>query len=286
MVDLKAKEKWDSKLFRIVNSTACFSLAYILITWGGYFAMATMAKIFKFDSNVYYYGIRFLLNGHKWDRMKVSFIFSTFPVFALIVGLLMLYIYVKGRNLKSNVNVFLLWGFVIGTSMFTSQAFLASMGANEFNSPFYQHLGVVFAWWFLPVALVYAFNLPFTILFLYFAINSPRHFIRFAYSYAKVNKMERRRKYFVEVAIVPFILGAVITTMVTFPMNMFVHFVYLFSIGLSLVIGWVALFYIEVMKDDVLAYKSLQKFGFIFLIALVFLIFFVKASWRGIFFGL
>lgn len=284
MVEVKGREQWYSKFFRILNSAVCFALAFIVVTWLGWFAMAAMGKVFKFDANVYYYGIRYLLNNHKWTKLKVSFIYITYPVFALLFGLLMLYFFDKGRKMQTSLNVFFVWCFVIGTSMFTSQALIASFGANEFNSPFYQHLAVVYAWWFLPIPLVYAINLPFAVLFFYFAINYPRHFITFAYSYSKVNKMEKRRKFFVETAILPFILGAIIISAVTFPMNIFLTAIYLLTIFVGLIVSWVALFYIEVMKDDILHYKGLQKFGFIFAITLVFLIFFIKITWRGVYF--
>lgn len=286
MVEVKGREQWHSKLFRILNSAVCFSLAYIIITWLGYWAMGAMGKVFKFDANIYYYGIRFLLNNQKWTKLSVTFIYLTYPLFALVFGLLMLYIFDKGRKLRATMNVFFVWCFIIGTSMFSAQAFIASLGANEFNSPFYQNLAVVFAWWFIPPPVIYAFNLPFAALLIYFSINYPRHFMSFAYSYAKVNKMERRRKYFFETAIVPFIIGSVITTAVTFNMNLFIHAIYLLTIGVSLVISWVALFYIEILKDDVLHYKGLQKFGFLFVVALIFLVFFVKVFWRGIYFSL
>ncbi len=106
MVEVKGREQWHSKLFRIINSAICFALAYIVITWLGWFAMAVMGKVFKFDANVYYYGIRYLLNNHKWTKVKVSFIYITYPVFALLFGLLMLYLFDKGRKMKTSLNVF------------------------------------------------------------------------------------------------------------------------------------------------------------------------------------
>lgn len=282
-MDIASKEKWYSKLFRILNSSICFSLAYTLITYGGYFAMGMVGKVFKFDANIYYYGVRFLLNNHKWTKLKITFIYTTYPLFALIFGLLMLYIFNKGREVKTVLNLFFVWCFVIGTSVFVSQGLVASLGANEFNSPFYQHFAVVFAWWFLPQPFVYMLNLPFIALFLYFTIHFPKMFLRFSYSYSKVNKVSRRRKYFIEIAVVPFIIGAVATTILTFPMNIFMHFIYLMFMALSLIIGWVALHYLEVMRDDVLRYKSLQQFSFFLLVAVILVMGYVVVTWRGIF---
>ncbi|MFM2305763.1 MAG: hypothetical protein RLZZ367_432 [Bacteroidota bacterium] len=283
MLDTKGKEQWYDKLIRIINSTVCFVLAYAVITFGGFFSMAMVGKIFKFDANVYYFGIRFMLNGNKWSRLKVTLIYSSYAFFALLFGLFMLYIFDRVKRKPAVLNVFLLWSFVIGTAMFAAQGLIASFGANEFNSPFYQNFAVVFAWWFLPPPFVYATNVFFVVLLLYFSINYPKMFLSFSYSFSKVNKSSRRRRYFVETAVVPFIIGAVATTAITFPMNMFVHGIYLFIIGVALLISWIALFYLEIMKDDVLKYKVLQTPGFVIPILLAGFIAFIKYFWRGIF---
>ncbi|HLP50425.1 MAG TPA: hypothetical protein VK154_06040 [Chitinophagales bacterium] len=283
MLDTKGKEQWYDKLIRIFNSTVCFCLAYALITFGGFFSMALIGKFFKFDANIYYFGIRFMLNGHKWSRLKVSLIFSAYPIFALLFGLAMLYIFDRIKRKPALLNVFLVWCFVIGSCFFVAQGLIASFGANEFNSPFYQNFAVVFAWWFLPPPFVYAFNIFFAVLLLYFSINYPKMFLSFSYSFSKVNKSSRRRQYFIETAVVPFLLGAVATTALTFPMNIFVHSIYLLVIGVSLLVSWIALFYLEILKDDVLKYKVLQSPGFVMTFMLALLVIFIKVYWRGIF---
>jgi hypothetical protein len=286
MLDTKGKEQWSDKLIRIFNSTVCFVLAYVIITFGGFFSMALVGKFFKFDANIYYFGIRFMLNGNKWTRLKVFMIYSTYPLFALIFGLFMLYIFDRVKRKPALMNVFLVWAFVIGSAFFTAQGIIASIGLNEFNSPFYQNFAVVFSWWFLPAPFVYGITILFAILMLYFSINYPKLFLSFSSSFSKVNKSSRRRVYFIETAVVPFILGALVTTAITFPMNIFIHAIYLMVIGLSLLVSWVALFYLEILKDDVLKYKILQSFGFVMLFVLVLVVVFVKIYWRGIFVSL
>lgn len=289
MVDTKGKEQWSDKLARVINSTICFTLAYAIINFGGFFSMALMGKFFNFDANIYYFGIRFMLNGNKWTKLKVSMIYSTYPFFALLFGLLMLYIFDKVKRKPALLNVFLVWCFVIGTCVFTSQGIIAGLGLNEFNSPFYQNFAVVFSWWFLPAPFAIAVNVVFFILLLFFAINFPKMFLSFSYSFSKVNKSSRRRTYFIETAVVPFILGAVATTIILWDKtgsaryHVLLHAVYLMTIGISLFISWVALYYLEILKDDVLKYKVLQSFGFVMFIALIFVVGFIKLYWKGIF---
>ena len=282
-VEQRNREPWYSKLFRIFNSAICFSLAYILFTQVSWFMMGLVGKFFKFDSFIYYFGIKFILNNHTWTRLKVSLVYITAPFTFLIAGLLCLYFFDKLKNIKSLLNVFFLWGFVVGSVVFASQGIIAALGAGEYNSPYYQNFAVVYAWLHMPDVIVYGFAVPFMALLVYFSVNYARLFLLFAFSYTKVNKLTRRRKYFMEVAILPFFIGALITSVVTFPMNIFVHGVYLMMIGLSLLIAWVALFYIEIMKDSVVKYKTLQTPNIVFLFLLIVLVTFVVVTWKGVY---
>lgn len=276
------RERWYEKLSRVVNSTVCFSLAYILLTYLFWLVMGFAGMLFKFDSFVYYYGIKYILNDYDWTKLNVTFIYSSGSFFCLTLGLLCLFLFHKLKEIKTMLNIFLLWGFIIGTAIFTSQAVIASLGANEYLSPYYQNFTVVYAWWHIPTPVVYMLAFPLLGLFLLFSVNYARPFMMTAYSYSKVNSESRRKVYFIETAILPYILGAVITSAVTFPMNIFVHAVYMLMIGVALMIGWFSLIYIKIPKDDVLKYNTLQTPNPLFFFLLFLLIFFVFIGWKGI----
>ena len=286
MLELRGKEQWYSKLFRIANSAVCFSIAYILLTYLHWLIMALVGNVFKFDAFVYYFGVKFLLVGEVWTRFKVTFIYASGPAFFLVAGLFGLYFYSRMKKFPTILNVVFLWLFVIGSAAFCAQGAIACLGAGQYNSPYYQGFTVVYAWWRVPEVIVYFLIIPFAITLMYFSVNYGRLFLIFAYSYTKVNKLDRRRRYFLEVAIIPYILGCIITTAVTFPMNIFVHAIYLLTIGLGLGLAWLALFYVELPKDEVVKYKSLQNFSFGYAIVLGVIIGYVVLTWKGIYISL
>jgi len=278
----KRSETWKSKAIRVFNSTVSFSLAYILITQLTWIGMALIGKLFQKDAIVYYYGIRFLQNKTEfWNRLKITAVFGGGPFVALLIGLLSIYCYSRFKTKKTLLNLFFLWCFIVGTSMFAAQGIIASLAGHEHLSPYFTWFASVFAWWRVPLFLVYALNVVFGVILLYFAANYARPFLVFSYSYTKVNKLSRRRKYFLETAMVPFILGAIITTVVTFPMNIFIHAVFLGVIFLGLIIAWYSLAHIDIVRDDVLKYKNLQNINFLFVILLALAIAFVMTTWRG-----
>ena len=285
----KNTEQWYSKLFRMLNSAICFSVAYILFTYAFWFATGFAGRLFKFDAFVYYYGIKFLLNNHSWDSGKVTLIYMTGPVFCLVLGLVCLFFYKKMESNKTMLNVFLVWAFVIGTGIFVGQGVVAVLGTYNYQSDYYQGLSVVYSWWKLPVFMIYVLNIPLLLLFLYFAINYARPFLLFAYSYAKVNKLSRRRKYFFETAIVPFVLGAVFTGMVTVTMdlpvhvNIPMHIIYMCVMGAALVLAWFSISYVEVLKKDITRFKSFQTPNLAFAVLLGIVLVLVYISFRGVY---
>ena len=277
-----SSEKWHSRLSRVINSTICFSLAYIVITYLFWITMGMMGKVFRFDSFVYYYGIKYILNDRDWTKLSITFLYSSGPFFCLTFGLLCFFTFHKLKGIKVLFNVFLLWGFIIGTSIFTAQSLIASLGAGDYLSPFYQNFSVVYSWWHIPVPVVYMFNIPFLFLFALFAVNYAKPFQLLAFSYLKVNTESRRKRYYLETVMAPFILGAGITTAITFPMNIFVHAIYIMTIAAGLLIGWISLSYIETPRESILKYPTLQSINPFFLFLLLVLIFFVYTGWKGI----
>ena len=263
----KGHEKWDSKFFRLLNSTLAFCIAYMIVSYSCFLCMGLAAKIFNYQSDIFYHSIKFFLHQKEWRRLSVLLIFSAPVVVMVFMGLLAMFLNYKLRKLPLNFNLIFIWIFVIGISMASSQGFIANMGLGEYDSPFYQNLAIVFSWLYVPEAAAYAFTFLTLLFFLFFVTRFVKPFLALAYSYSKVNKAARRRKYFFETAVAPYIIGAFITTYVTFPANMYMHIIYLVTIGIALFLGWAALLYIDIEQDFVYKYKKLQKIDY-FIIAL------------------
>jgi hypothetical protein len=294
-LDRKHSEDWQNRLARTVNSAACFSIAYVLLTYLYWFVTGLVGRLFSFDSFIYYYGIKFILNNHSWTRLKIIFIYSAGPFFMLYLALLCLFLYSRLKSIKTLLNVFFLWVFIVGISIFLAQFVIAALGIYEYNSLYYQGLAVTFAWLKLPTFLVYLMNVSMFVFMVYFGINSGKRFLVFSFSYSKVNSLVRRRKYFFETAMVPFILGALITIMAVFPKDPSAkgvlvllgstHIIYITIIGLILGIGWLALAYIEISKPELVRYKSFQLPNIFFIIFMFLSWALVYVTFRGVYLG-
>lgn len=282
-MDVRSTEQLSSKLSRMVNSTACFILAYILATHSQWFVMSAIGHFFKFDSWVYYYGIKFMLNGGYWNRLNVSFIYGGSTLYLLLFGLAGIYLFDKLKTYKTNVSLFFLWCFVIGTSLFSVQMLIAAIGYGEYNSPFYMGFAIAMAWVRVPLPFVYLLVLPFALMFIYFVINYGRPFLSLAYSYTRVNKLSRRRQFVLETVIIPFLIGAMVVSYLIFPMNFYIHLTYMATLFVACCGIWLAMSSVEILKDEVLRYKALQKLSYIALILVGLAVLWVQVTFRGVF---
>lgn len=278
-----SSEQWDSKLFRTLNSAICFTLAYVLFNYLYWFAMVFVAKFYKFDSFVYYYGVKMILNSSQWNTSKVSFIYSAGPLTCLFFAMLCFFLYRTLKRVASLFNVFLLWGFVIGTAIFVSQGLILWLGGYNYGSPYYQGLAVVFSWWRVPDFVIHLLAIPFLALFIYLSLNYGKPFLLFSFSFSRINKLARKRKYFFETALVPFALGALITTILTYPMNIQVHAINLLTIGTALLIAWYTLTNTEILRGQLLRYNNLQLPSIVLITLIVLVCFLVYFIFRGMY---
>ncbi|MFN8309934.1 MAG: hypothetical protein U0T73_08220 [Chitinophagales bacterium] len=285
MDPLQKGEKWKSKIQRIINSTAAFCIAYLICVFGYYLSTALMGKFLGFDAWVYYYGVKFIAGKATWGRLTIFFTYGTGSMFLLLFSGLCIYLFYKLKERLLVINLIWLWGFVIGSSMFCTQFIMPALSAQEYNSPFYQNLAVVFAWLYLPVALVYFLAFPALALLVFFSVYSSKPFLSLSYSFSKVNKAKRKRKYFLETVFLPFIIGASAMLAFTFPLNMYVNLLYVAVIGLSLILSFFIINIQDMKVDEVLRYKTLQTINIPLLVILFLIATFIWVTFGGIFIG-
>ena len=122
-------------------------------------------------------------------------------------------------------------------------------------------------------------------LLVFFSIYSSKPFLSLSYSFSKVNKLKRKRKFFLETAIFPFLIGGLVVLLFTFPLNVYINIIYLFAIAVSLVISIIVINLQELKIDEVLRYKSLQEINVPLVVFLSLLVVLFTATWKGLYLG-
>lgn len=261
-----------------------FVIAYMIIIFFFSLATALMGKVFGFDSHMSYSGVTFEIGRHKWDRLNILFIWSAGTFFTIFVGGIFAYLFMQLKERVLLGNLVFLWGSVIAFSIVGAQGILPCLQPGEYLSPFYNNLAVVFAWFYFPVPVLYGIGVLFTAFLAFFSIYTSKPFLAFSYSFSKVNKTERKRKYFFETVILPYFLGAGVILSYTYytyqSVNfIFLNMVYILCIAASLVVSFFVININDMKVDEVLRYKKLQKLNpVMFIVFIAILIFFAITS--------
>lgn len=278
-------EKWQSKLSRMLNSAVAFSIAYLIMMTGFHLTMAVMGKVFGFYSSTYYYGAKFIINHNYWTKLSVFFVYTSGTLFVTIFGIICGVLFFKLKERHYVFNMIFLWGMVIASSVVAAQGLIINLGAEQYISPFYQNLTVVLAWLHIPIFFYYVLAVILFAFGAFCAVYVCKPFLTLSYSYSKVNKLQRKQKYFFETAIIPFVVASMGLLAFTFPLNMWINIVYVFFIGISLLLGFFALPFFEVKTDEILRYKTLQEASIGIFIVLLVLLGLLTLTWRGIYLG-
>ncbi len=281
----KIGETLLSRLSRVANSTLAFCIAFIIVISVFNLVTAIFGKIFGFDSTVYYYGVRLNQNTTEWYLKNVVIIFSSGTISIFLLGIVF---YALFNNLKSKqlvINLIFLWGFVICSSIIAAQGLIMILGDGQYSSPYYSNLAIVAAWLHFPTPIIYLFAI---LLFLFgvgCAMFYNRPFLQLAYSFSKVNKKHKRLRFLVETAFVPFMLGSGIVFLITFPMNIWLTFIYILYIGISMFITLIFCEFIQVTIDEINRYQNLQTINFFLIIIFVVFVALILLLWKGVYIG-
>lgn len=279
------KEKLASKGARVINSTMAFVIAYMFIIFLFSFATGLIGKLFGFDSNISLAGVKFDLGRHKWEKLNVAVIWSFGTLVTALLGGLFFYLFSQFKSRVNLANLVFLWGAVIAFSIFTAQGILPCLEPGE-TLACYTNLTVVHTWLGTPQTIIYILSFFFVLFLAFFSIYASKPFLAFSYSFSKVSKTDRKRKYYFETVIVPYLLGCLVLlsfTQFTYPSINFkaVNIVYMACIALSLSVSFLVININDIKKEEVMRYKSLQKTNPVLFILFILLLLFFTTTVRG-----
>jgi hypothetical protein len=277
------KEKLTSKAARIINSIMAFVIAYMVIIFLFSLFTALIAKLFGFDSNISFAGVKFDLGSHKWDKLNVSVVYGFGTFATALLGFAFFYLYTQFEARLNLANLVLLWGSVIAFSIVAAQALLPCLEPDE-QRACYTGLGVVFAWFSIPIPLLYVICFFFMVFLAFFSIYTSKPFLAFSYSFSKVSKADRKRKYYIETVVIPYLVACALLLVYihySYPAVNFriLNIVYMFCIGLSLSVSFLVININDMRSDEVRRYKNLQSVSpALFILFILLLVFFITAN--------
>jgi hypothetical protein len=273
------KEKLSSKMARVLNSAMAFIIAYMIVIFLFSVVTALAGKIFGFDSSISLSGVKFDLGHHKWEKGNVAVVWSFGTFFTAMLGFIFFYLFSQFKTILNVINLVFLWGAVIAYSIVAAQLIMPCIEPGQ-QLACYTNLAVVFTWLAIPVFFQYLLAAVAVVFLALFSIYASKPFLSFSYSFSKVSKSGRKRKFFFETVLVPFALASFVFltfTKYTYPSINFkvINLVYMSTIAFSLLVSFLVININDVKSDEVLRYKTLQKTNpVLFLLLIILLIFF------------
>ncbi len=279
-------EKNSSKAGRAFNSAMAFVIAYAGILSLLCVSTALVGRIFGFDPQIYFYGIKFTLGRHRWTTANAFWIWSSGTIIITLIGVLCsrLYGYLRERLLL--LNLVLLWGSIIAYSVAAAQTLLPLLSGYDETSPFYTNLAIAFNFADVPVWALYIICVIAFLLLLAGTSGAARSFLSFAYSFSKVNRRSRRRKYYIETVLLPYLLGAAIVFLFFRQTYQFYNFnaqnlLYLSVIAVVLLLALLLAAVSEISQDEVLRYKNLQQINAALFVVMMVLFMLLVVGYQG-----
>lgn len=128
MVGIAESKTSRGNFFKILlNSTALFVLAYLVLFIIGQVITTWVALNFDFKLIIYYFKLYYNIRGDEWSGDAVKILYSIQPLVGLIFGFIFLTIYNNKKNDPGNFKLFYLWGFVHGMVFFFGSLLMGTL---------------------------------------------------------------------------------------------------------------------------------------------------------------
>ena len=207
---MKGNAKNKKELLTIaVNSTSFFLLSYLIIYLLTQLAACIAASNFEIPSILYFNSIYYNIIGSDWTSDAVKIVFSTGPLLALFIGLILLIIYSKIFQNNTLFKILILWGVFHAFNIFFSSLLVGTLLGTS--------LGHVLSWLYFQdtakmtisiIALFGAFG---------FGLITAKPFIFSSNIYLNNYTEHNRKTFILGQLVIPLIIGNLIIYLLKLP---------------------------------------------------------------------
>ncbi|MCX6257561.1 MAG: hypothetical protein NTW49_06675 [Bacteroidia bacterium] len=204
--------RFKSEYFKFLSlSTLCYILAQLTIYLVYQSVMIIVAHQYNLPTVLYYYKTAFPTppTSKLWTEYNIINTFASAPVFLLLLGTIIYFVFEKVRSNKNFYKIFILWLYIHSVGYFIGSVISGTITVKYF--------GWALAWMgalsFLPkLALI-----PFLALLFIVGFRSISMFIQTAPDYQYIKNLESIRNYLYSTVVFPFILGNIVIFLIKLP---------------------------------------------------------------------
>ncbi|MDX2001871.1 MAG: hypothetical protein SFW35_05545 [Chitinophagales bacterium] len=208
------------KFQRVAISTLVYVIAYILVGYALSYLSGLIAMYFNFHPEIKYYGLyKMPVAPNLWTNRAVLGIYGLAPFLIFVIGIVFYQITNSIQKERTIYKVFTLWIAIHCFCLFFSLCITASFGTQAFTSPFYYGLAVATTWLHMDPVLIAPVSLGALLALIFLGIYLVRNFLALSYARPVAFNFNARRLFVIEIAIIPWLIGTILTTLISVPPN-------------------------------------------------------------------
>jgi hypothetical protein len=204
---------------KIMWSAFYFALSYILLSYLSYAVQALNASLLDYPVSFSFDGIKILEGSSPWTLKRIAFIFLAPPLFGLFTSIAATIAYTNTTFTYSHLKLIFYWLCINGFALFYSYFFTGIITFGDYNSKYFTGFAAYFAWLHLEKSTVTGLLFVFAILFSFYALTFGRKTLSQSYSTELLEKEHGRSVIFINVLVLPFIIGTALILAATYPMD-------------------------------------------------------------------
>ena len=196
-------------LIILINSTALFLLAYLLVYLITQVSVMIAAISFNIDTVLYYYDIDFLIRSSEWVPDAVKVVYTTGPFASLFLAILAIIIYVNLATETWIFRLFILWVFCHSFIHFFGEFLMGNLLGKGFGY-------VIMYLFFLDTPKMVLTLLDFVII-LFTGLALARLFLYSGNIYLNLLDKSNRMPFVLSQLFLPFLIGTGIILLIKLP---------------------------------------------------------------------
>jgi hypothetical protein len=207
---------------RIINSTVSYLAAYVIVYVVFHFATALVAKRKFLLNKFYYFKVDFSQDYNLWQLEPVRWTFITGPLLCLGLGIVFIIMQRMFRKRPGITKLFLLWLGIHFFNFFCSELALLPIKNASASQKHASYLGIFFDYMFWNSDfLKIIFSIISFLILIVIGTLVAKPFIQLSNSTQYVYKSEKRFYFLVQMVLIPFAVGSIIS-LVYFADGMFI----------------------------------------------------------------
>jgi hypothetical protein len=266
-------ENREEHIRSLCVSGAYFAISFILLSYTGHAWSTANAWDYGHHPQFNYNGMEVLVGTRGWTPLRIAWVYVVPPLWGLFVSVFALMAFRLVEGTKTHLRTFLFWLSLNGYLLYLSFIVTGIMSGQDYGSKLFTGFVSYYSWVDFGRAEIFGLLTIQLVFSLSYALLLSRPVLQLNHSRLLAAKNNGKPVIFLNVVVVPYLIGIVLVALTTFPMDATYQVIRMFTffpvlIVMFLGIGLHKAKYINITKGGL---RTVSTVGVIILFALVLL---------------